>query len=211
MLISNWAAKTTTTHCRSIYERERSTLFLQFSRHLIALLVAAAATTTTPSVADTSSVGTRAPAHTHTHRRMCRQEQQRTMMGVRIFSRSLPNNRNNNVRRPSEAKRQQDQSIVAVFLSFFVFSFFSRIFFSFFTYSLILSSFFATVLRYCLVGEWKKNCLVSTINDNNGNVLTSSFLTFSFNGKTTTIVLLLTAILSSKTHRAHFLCFDHFH
>jgi hypothetical protein len=61
LLISNLV---TTTHCRSVYERERSALFLQFSRHLIALLVA-----TTP-VADTSSVGMRACAcayaHTHT-------------------------------------------------------------------------------------------------------------------------------------------------
>jgi hypothetical protein len=42
-----------------------------------------------------------------------------------------------------------------------------------------------------------------SIIDDNDDVLTSSFVTFSFNGKTTTIVL-LTATSSSKTRRAHF-------
>jgi hypothetical protein len=138
-------------------------------------------------------------------------------MGVRIFSPSLPNNRNNNVRRPSEAKRQQDQSIVAVFLSFFlsffVFSSSSRIFFSFYILSYSQFSFLPLCFVIALLVNEKKDCLVSNIDDNDDDdddVLTSSFVTFSLNGKTTTIVL-LTATLSSlsKTHRAYFLYFEH--
>ena len=54
LLISN---KIITKHCRSVYKNENvSALFLQFSRHLIALLVAI--TTTSSPVADTSSAGT---------------------------------------------------------------------------------------------------------------------------------------------------------